>query len=306
MSKSTELVIEGKRLTVSNLNKILYPKTGFTKQDIIAYYIKIASYLLPHLKDRALTLKRYPEGVDKNFFYERRCPPYRPKWVKTVQVESKTHGTLQYCTINNLSTLVWMANLADIELHTSLATAKNPERPTMVVFDLDPGLPASLYECAEVALLIQKKLTQLKLKSWIKTSGSKGLQLYIPLNTPISYDQTKPFAQALAQEMERLYPQKIVSQMQKTLRKGKVLIDWSQNDFHKTTVCVYSLRAKESPTVSTPVTWQEIEKTIKTIKTDHLIFSPDDVLKRTKKFGDLMAEVLTLKQKLPKAKIING
>lgn len=300
MGKSTsELVIDGKKLSLSNLNKVLYPKTGFTKQDVIAYYIKIAPYLLPHLKDRALTMKRYPEGVDKFFFYERHCPSYRPSWVKTVQVQSKTQGKIKYCTINNLSTLVWMANLADLELHTSLATAKNPDQPTMIVFDLDPGPPATIYECAEVSLLIRKKLEKLKLKSWIKTSGSKGLQLYIPLNTRIAYDQTKSFAEALAQEMEELYPQKIISRMQKSLRKGKVLIDWSQNDFHKTTVCVYSLRAKETPTVSTPVTWKEVEKVVKTKKVEPLFFTPEEVLKRIKRFGDLMAEVLTLKQKLP-------
>ena len=169
----------------------------------------------------------------------------------------------------------------------------------MIVFDLDPGLPAALYECAEVALLIREKLDQLKLKSWIKTSGSKGLQLYIPLNTSTSYDETKPFAEALAQTMENLHPKKIVSRMQKSLRPGKVLIDWSQNDFHKTTVCVYSLRAKEKPTVSTPLTWKELENAYESQKLDRLIFTSDQAIKRTQKFGDLMAEVLTLKQKLP-------
>lgn len=302
MSESTsELVVEGKRLNLSNLNKVFYPQINFTKHDIIDYYIKIAPYLLPHLKNRALTMKRFPEGVHQFFFYERRCPSYRPPWVNTVQVHSKTQGSLSYCTINNLPTLIWLVNLADLELHTSLAVAKNPDRPTMVVFDLDPGLTATIYECAEVALLIREKLTQLKLKSWIKTSGSKGLQLYIPLNTSITYDETKPFAHALAKEMEKGNPKKIVSRMAKNLRKGKVLIDWSQNDFHKTTVCAYSLRAKETPTVSTPITWQELEKAYRQKKMELLVFTADDVLQRVKKMGDLMADVLTCKQKLPKS-----
>jgi bifunctional non-homologous end joining protein LigD len=302
MSESTsELVVEGKRLNLSNLNKVFYPKINFTKHDIIDYYIKIAPYLLPHLKNRALTMKRFPEGVHQFFFYERRCPSYRPPWVNTVQVHSKTQGSLRYCTINNLPTLIWLVNLADLELHTSLAVAKNPDRPTMVVFDLDPGIPATLYECAEVALLIREKLSQLKLKSWIKTSGSKGLQLYIPLNTSITYDETKPFAHALAKEMQKENPKKIVSRMAKNLRKGKVLIDWSQNDFHKTTVCAYSLRAKETPTVSTPITWQELEKAYRQKKMERLVFAADDVLQRVQKMGDLMADVLTCKQKLPKS-----
>ncbi|MBX7158620.1 MAG: non-homologous end-joining DNA ligase [Verrucomicrobiae bacterium] len=296
---NSELVVEGKRLNLSNLNKIFYPKTGFTKHDIIAYYIKIAPFLLPHLKNRALTMKRFPEGIHQFFFYERRCPSYRPNWVNTVQVHSKTQGTLRYCTINNLPTLIWLVNLADLELHTSLATAKNPDRPTMIVFDLDPGSPATIYECAEVALLIRQKLSQLELKSWIKTSGSKGLQLYIPLNSPVTYDKTKSFAHILAKEMEKKHPKKIVSRMAKNLRTGKVLIDWSQNDFHKTTICAYSLRAKEAPTVSTPVTWEEVEKAYRQKKMEYLNFTSDDVLQRVQKWGDLMADVLTFKQKLP-------
>jgi bifunctional non-homologous end joining protein LigD len=304
MSKRTTstLKVGTKTLDVSNLEKVLYPEAGFTKGEVIDYYIRIAPVLLPHLKDRPLTMKRYPNGVNAEFFYEKRCPSHRPPWVRTAHIWSEGNDEfVDYCLVNDLPTLVWAANLADLELHTSLAKARNRQRPTVLVFDLDPGPPATIVECARVACWLKEVFDAFKLEVFAKTSGSKGLQLYVPLNTPVTYDQTKPFAQALAQRMEREHPREVVSKMQKALRTGKVFIDWSQNDDHKTTVCVYSLRAKDQPTVSTPVTWEELEALQKKKDRKRLVFTSEDTLARVEKHGDIFAPVLTLKQKLPKA-----
>jgi bifunctional non-homologous end joining protein LigD len=297
---ASTLKVGTKTLEVSNLNKVLYPAVGFTKGQIIDYYIRVAPVLLPHLKDRPLTLKRYPNGVDKEFFYEKRCPSHRPPWVRTAHIWSEGNNDyVDYCLVNDLPTLVWAANLADIELHTSLAKARNRQRPTVMVFDLDPGSPATIVECATVAFWLKEIFDAFKLQVFAKTSGSKGLQLYVPLNTPATYNQTKPFAQMLAQRLEREHPREVVSRMQKNLRTGKVFIDWSQNDDHKTTVCVYSLRAKKRPTVSTPVTWNELDAVRKKKSPELLVFTSDQLLKRIEKHGDIFAPVLTLKQKLP-------
>src|SRR5205085_1856802 len=288
MASHSELTVEGKRIKVSNLDKVLYPAAGFTKGQVIDYYMRIASCLLPHTRNRALTLKRYPNGVREPFFYEKRCPAFRPPWVKTAPIWSTgNQETIHYCLANDLPTLVWAVNLADLEFHTSLACWKNPARPTMMVFDLDPGLPADILNCAEVALWLRDFFEQRKLKCFPKTSGSKGLQIYVPLNTPVTFEQTKHYARSLAELLTAEHPDRVVSRMEKQLRKGKVFIDWSQNDAHKTTVCVYSLRATERPTVSTPVTWQEIEKTSRSRKTDDLRFETEAALKRAEQFGDL-------------------
>jgi len=298
---SSEIVIGGKQLALSRLDKVLYPKTGFTKGEVIDYYIKIAPHLLPHLKGRALTLKRYPNGVEQPFFYEKRCPSYRPDWMKTANIWSATNeDEIQYCVADNLASLVWLANLADLELHTSLARATNPARPTAMVFDLDPGPPANIIHCAQVAHWLRDALGEMALKSFAKTSGSKGLQVYVPLNTPVTFDSTKQSARALAEHLSAEHPKEILYQMGKKAREGKVLIDWSQNDHHKTTVCAYSLRAKEQPTVSTPVEWTEIETALRLHKAARLSFTPGEVLERVKKLGDLFEPVLKLKQRLPK------
>jgi bifunctional non-homologous end joining protein LigD len=299
-SAKSELLIDGRGVPVSNLDKILYPKTGFTKGQVIDFYIRISPVLLPHLKWRPLTMKRYPDGVEGGFFYEKRCPPYRPSWIQTTPMWSdRRNAPIQFCVINDLASLVWAANLADLELHTYLAKAKQVNSPTMVVFDLDPGPPATIIECAQVAFILKEILDALGLMSYPKTSGSKGLQLYIPLNTRTSYEQTKPFAHGLAETVARQHPGLVVSRMQKSLRHGKVLIDWSQNDRHKTTVCAYSLRAKDQPTVSTPVTWDEVQQASKEKNPGCLSFLADEVLERVAKMGDLFAPVLELKQKLP-------
>lgn len=298
-STKAEIEVDGRKLIVSNLGKVLYPAVGFTKGQVIDYYTRISPFLLPHLKDRPLTLKRYPEGVNGFFFYEKQCPKHRPRWVKTTKVPSRREeGHIDYCLMNDLPSLVWVANLADLELHTFLHRKTAITRPTMMAFDLDPGPPADIVLCCKVGLRLKGIFDTLNLESFAKTSGSKGLQIYVPLNTPTTYDKTKSFANTLAQVLEREYPNEIVSRMQKSLRKGKVLVDWSQNDEHKTTICVYSLRAKDHPTVSTPVTWEEVEAGAK--KKNKLVFESEEAIQRAEKMGDLFAPVLTLKQKLPK------
>lgn len=292
--------VGGQKLPVSNLDKVLYPNAGFTKGQVIDYYIRISQVLLPHLKNRPITLKRYPDGVDGFFFYEKQCPPHRPAWVKTTAVPSERRGKpIDYCLINDLPALVWAANLADIELHTFLHRAPAITRPNAVAFDLDPGPPATVIHCCRAALLLKETFDQLGLECFPKTSGSKGLQLFIPLNTPVTYDRTKTFAHTLAQRLEAAHPRLIVSKMQKSLRAGKVLIDWSQNDIHKTTVSVYSLRARERPSVSTPVTWDEVAAGAKSKRQGTLVFDPETVLTRVAASGDLFAGLLTLKQRLP-------
>jgi bifunctional non-homologous end joining protein LigD len=301
MSEKAQLIVEGKKLSVSNLDKVLYPKAGFTKGQVIDYYIRIAPVLFPHLKDRPLTMKRYPDGVEGEFFYEKNCPAHRPKWVKTAKVWSEgNQRIMDYCLANDLPTLVWAANLADLELHTSLSRKNNIERPTMMVFDLDPGAPADIVQCCQVGIWLRDLLTKMKLKSWVKTSGSKGLQVYVPLNNAVSYDATKGLSRSLAQYLEHKHPDLVTSSMSKAMRKGKVFVDWSQNDEHKTTICVYSLRAKEEPTVSTPVTWNEVENCLKKKNADLLKFHSRQTLDRVEKLGDLFESVETLKQKLPK------
>ncbi len=301
MSQKAELVVEGRKLAVSNLDKVLYPKAGFTKGEMIHYYIQIAPVLLPHLKDRPLTMKRYPNGVEAEFFYEKNCPSHRPKWVRTATVWSEgNQRNMDYCLAQDLPTLVWAANLADIELHTALSRKQDVARPTMMVFDLDPGAPADIVQCCQVGLWLRDILQGLKLKSWAKTSGSKGLQVYVPLNTPVTYDQTKALSHDLAEYLEREHPKLIVSKMSKALRKGKIFVDWSQNDEHKTTICVYSLRAKEQPTVSTPVTWEEVEECARKKKAQLLVFRCEQTVARVEKMGDLFEPIETLKQKFPK------
>ena len=298
---NAEVAIGNKRLKLSNLEKVLYPKAGFTKAQVIDYYLRVSETLLPHLRDRPLTLKRYPNGVDQPFFYEKNCPSHRPSWVRTAAVYSESNRrTMQFCLVNDVATLVWAANLADLELHVPLAKAPAMDRPTQMVFDLDPGEPANLVQCCEVGVLLRGMFDSLGLVSFAKTSGSKGLQVYVPLNqAKVTYDDTKSFSRAVAELLEREKPKLVVSNMKKTLRTGKVLVDWSQNDPHKTTVCVYSLRAKDQPTVSTPVTWEEVEACTAHRDPERLTFDSESALARIKKRGDLFAELLELKQALP-------
>ena len=299
-ARRVEVEVDGRTLSLSNLDKIFYPESGFTKGQVIEYYTRVAPVLLPHLRGRHLTLKRYPNGVTGQFFYEKQCPGHRPDWVRTAPVWSRHNGrNITYCVVDDLPTLVWLANLADLELHTPLAFAAEPKAPTMIAFDLDPGPPATVVECAEVACRLRDAFDHFGLEAFPKTSGSKGMQLYVPLNTPATYDQTKRFSQALAQVLERRHPELVTSEMTKSKRPGKVFIDWSQNDEHKTTVSVYSLRARERPTVSTPVTWDEVEDLVRSREPEDLAFTAGEVLERVAEHGDCFAPVLDLRQELP-------
>lgn len=303
MAGKTETIhVEGRSIALSNLEKVLYPAAGFTKAQVVDYYVRISRYILPHLKDRPITLVRYPDGVRGKFFFERNAPSFTPPWVKRVAMSRHRHaGEIRYILINDLSTLVWVANLASLELHPFLHHAARPESPTEIVFDLDPGEGAYILTCVHVARLVRELLSELKLESFVKVSGSKGLQLYVPLNMGLEYDVVKPFAKAFAELMEQRHSDLIVSKMTKTLRSGKVLIDWSQNTQSKTTIAVYSLRAKaERPYVSMPVTWDELIRAERAGKPDSLYFEPDAAIARAEKLGDLFAAVEKMKQKLPR------
>jgi bifunctional non-homologous end joining protein LigD len=303
MSAPTIVEVEGRKLKLTNLEKILYPAAGFTKGQVVDYYVRIAPVLVPHLAGRPLTMKRYPEGVDQEYFFEKNAPMHRPDWVKTAPVWSESnHRTIHFILANDLPTLVWIANLASIELHPSLSLGADIETPSMIVFDLDPGPPANIVQCCHVGLWVRDIFEHFGLQSFAKTSGSKGLQVYIPLNTKTSYDETKPFAHAVARLLEQEHPDLVVSDMKKAVRTNKVFVDWSQNDQHKTTISVYSLRAREKPTISTPVRWEEVEQALKRKDADLLVFEAKDVLARVAKMGDLFEPVQNLKQKLPELK----
>ena len=307
MSTPTIVEVEGRKLKLTNLDKILYPAAGFTKGQVVDFFVRIAPVLVPHLTGRALTMKRYPEGVDQEYFFEKNAPMHRPDWVKTAPIWSESnHRTVNYILANDLPTLVWIANLASIELHPSLALAADIRTPTMIVFDLDPGPPANIVQCAQVGLWVRAIFDHFGLKSFPKTSGSKGMQIYIPLNSKTSYEQTKSFAHAVARLLEHEHPELVVSDMKKAVRTNKVFVDWSQNDEHKTTISVYSLRARERPTVSTPVTWEEVEQALKKKDAGRLVFEAADVLARVEKIGDLFEPLLTLKQKLPQLEGLGG
>jgi bifunctional non-homologous end joining protein LigD len=309
-SQKTVLKVENREVAVSRLDKVFYPEVNFTKGEVIDYYIRIAPVMLPHLKGRAISMKRYPDGVGGFFFYEKQKPKHAPAWLKTTKVE-KTGGHIDYCIINDLPSLVWAANIANLEFHTFQHIGNKTSRPTALVFDLDPGPPANILQCCEVALRIKDMFEAVGLEAFPKTSGSKGMQLMVPLNTPVNYDKTKAFARRVADILSRDMPDLVVADMKKSLRKGKVFIDWSQNDDKKTTVCVYSLRAKDTPNVSTPLQWSEVKAATRKGKDGRkkeglLVFQADDVLKRVRKWGDLYEPVLTMKQKLPSPDKLDG
>ena len=301
-SKRVEVKIGERTLSLSNLDKVMYPESGFTKGQVIDYYTRIADAILPHLKDRPLTLKRYPEGVEGEAFYEKNCPKHRPPWIKTATVWSEGNNRdMYYCMVQDLPSLVWVAQLGSLELHTSLSLYKKLDQPRMLVFDLDPGPPATIVECCGVAMLLRAWFEAHDMHAFCKTSGSKGLQLYAPINTPVDYQQTKLISKGLAQKLEREHPELVVHMQRKTLREGKVLIDWSQNDQYKTTVNVYSLRARARPTVSTPLTWEEVAGCLEAGDPNLLVFDSEAAIDRFQRLGDLFEPVLKLKQKLPAA-----
>ncbi len=288
--------VDGRTLTVRNLDKVLYPEVGFTKGEVVDYYVRVAPALLPHLADRCVTFRRFPDGVGGQSFFQKRCPGHRPDWVRTAMGPGDRGGGIAYCVLDDLPSLVWAANLAALELHTPMARASDPDSPTMVVFDLDPGPPAGMTECAQVALDLRAALESVGLALFAKTSGSKGLQLYLPLNSPHTHEQARGFALAVAQLMEKHHPERVVTTMKKQARTGKVFIDWSQNASFKTTVCAYSLRARPRPTVSTPVSWDEVDAAA---AGHELSFEAPDVLERVATVGDLFAPTATMVQELP-------
>jgi bifunctional non-homologous end joining protein LigD len=298
-ARAAHVSVGGRELKLSNLDKVLYPSTGFTKRDLIEYYAALAPVLLPHLQGRPLTVTRWPDGVQGKSFFQKQTPSHAPEWVRTATMAGERKA-IDYTLADDLPTLVWLANLAAIELHTPLARAEAIERPTVLVFDLDPGAPATIVECARVGMQLHHMFGNLGLQSFAKTSGSKGLQLYIPLNNErVTYEQTKPFAKAVAELLEQAEGDLIVSRMTKARRTGKVLIDWSQNDRNKTTVCAYSLRAAERPTVSTPVEWEEVQGAIDSGDPASLSFEAREALARVAERGDLLAPLLSLVQELP-------
>ncbi len=299
MTGGVEIDVEGRHLSLSNLDKVLYPN-GFTKAQVIDYMARIAPVAIPHLTGRALTFRRYPNGTDTQGFFEKRCPGHRPPWVEVALGPGDRQGGIEYCRIDETASLVWAANMAAIEIHAPMALAEQLDIPRTLVFDFDPGAPASIVECCQVALAVRTVLDSVGLQGWCKTSGSKGLQMYVPLNTPSATHQgAADFALAVGQVLERQLPGRVTTVMAKAERPGKIFVDWSQNAFHKTTIAPYSLRARHEPTVSTPVTWSEVEASARGVV--ELRFTSDEVLARVDELGDLFAEVLVLEQELPAA-----
>ncbi|HEU4658674.1 MAG TPA: non-homologous end-joining DNA ligase [Capillimicrobium sp.] len=298
---SEPLEVGGRELRIANLGRVLYPQTQTTKAELLDYYVRVAPAMLPHLRDRLLHLHRYPEGVTGPRFWQKGCPDFRPEWMPTAPVWSRDKGEhIEYCVINEVAALLWAVNIGSLELHTSLHRRDALERPTVIAFDLDPGEGAGLVECCEVALWVRDVLEGVDLRAWPKTSGGKGLQLYVPLNDDdVTYAVTKPLSHRVAELLEAREPDRVVSRMARALRRGKVLIDWSQNTTHKSMVCAYSARAKERPTVSTPVTWAEVEAVVDAGDPSALVFELADVLARVEEHGDLFAGVLTERQPLP-------
>lgn len=292
--------IAGKRLSLSNLEKDLYPSYGFTKAHILEYYRRMAEFILPHLQDRALTFKRYPEGVDQDFFFEKRCPSHRPAWAKTAEIIRENGERMTVCLVNDLETLMWVENLASLELHVPLARAGSPETPDSLVFDLDPGDPANILDCARVALILRDLLIPLQLTSYVKTSGQKGLHVFVPLNRKeTTFEDTKKFSKAVAEIMQKNYPDLVTAKMAKEYRKAKVFINWSQNDSSSTMICVYSLRARGKPYVSFPLAWRELENLAGLGDPEKLQVIHSEAVRRAEKQGDLFREVLVKKQQLP-------
>jgi bifunctional non-homologous end joining protein LigD len=293
-----ELEIAGRQLSIRHLDRVIYPEAAITKKDLLEYYAQVADVMLPHLRERLLHMHRYPEGVTGPRFWQKACPDHHPDWIPTAPVWSEEkRATIDFCVVNELPALLWAVNIGSIELHTSLHLRDDLHRPTVLAFDLDPGEGAGLLECCEVALRLRELFDGFGMRSLIKTSGSKGLQVYVPLNHEgAGYATTKPLARSVAELLEGQTLDKVVSRVARSLRAGKVLVDWSQNTEHKSMVCVYSVRARSRPTVSTPLRWQEIEQAIDEGDPTRLVFDIADVLERIAAHGDLFAEVLTLVQ----------
>jgi bifunctional non-homologous end joining protein LigD len=298
--KQTEVEVDGRRLRLTNLRKVLYPETGFTKADVLHYYARIAPTLLPHLQGRAMTLKRYPDGVAGPHFYDKHCRG-APPWVETAPMWSDRKGEdIHFCRLEDTASLLWSVNHANLEMHPLLSIAPDFDIPTAMVFDLDPGERAGILDAAEIALILHDMLAGVGLESLAKSTGSKGVQVYVPLNTPTTFERTKAFSREVAEVMAARMADRVVARMDKRLRTGKVLVDWGQNDRHKSTVAAYSLRAKLArPTVSIPITWAELAGALESGGSDALLPAPQDALDRVAQAGDVFAPVLSLTQRLP-------
>jgi len=294
---ATAVVVEGRRLRVTNLDKVLYPATGFTKGQVVDYYARIAPTMLAHLRDRPVTMLRLPDGVTGERFFEKRCPGHRPEWLDTVPLDADSD--IAACSLDSVPALVWTANLAALELHTPQARAADPWRPTAIVFDLDPGPGTDLVDCARVALELHDLLEQLGLRAVAKTSGAKGIHLSVGLRPSVDAETTKAFALALGKVLESRDPKRVTVTMARDQRGGRVFVDWSQNDRHKTTVCAYSLRATDAPGVSTPVSWDELRATVESGDPSALVFDPATTLARVEDLGDLYADGLAEEPELP-------
>jgi len=289
---SGQLEVAGRRLSVRNLDRVVFPEAGTTKGELLDYYVRVADAMLPHLRDRLLHMHRYPEGVDGPRFWQKACPEHRPEWVPTAPVWSRDkQANIDYCVVNDLPTLLWAVNIGSIELHTSLHLIQDLHRPTAMAFDLDPGEGVGVLECGKVALRLRQLFEDTGEEAFVKTSGSKGLQVYVPLDGDATYAETKPAARAIAELLERERPDAVVSRMAKSLRRGRVLVDWSQNTEHKSMVCVHSVRAKRRPTVSTPIRWDELEEAIAAKAADQLVFEMPDALERVSERGDLFRQL---------------
>src|SRR5215213_700206 len=287
---SGQLEVGGRLLNIRKLDRVVFPEAGTTKGELLDYYVRVADAILPHLRERLLHMHRYPEGVTGPRFWQKGCPQHRPDWMPVAPVWSRDKGdTIDYCVVNELAALLWAVNIGSIELHTSLHRRDDMQRPTVLAFDLDPGEGVGLVHCCEVALRLRELLGGVGLQAFPKTSGSKGIQVYVPLNTEVSYEATKPLSRRVAELLEGETPAAVVSRMAKALRPGKVLVDWSQNTEHKSMVCVYSVRAKDRPTVSTPVAWDEVERAVDAGDPGALVFTMGDVLERLDERGDLFA-----------------
>ncbi|MEM9039199.1 MAG: non-homologous end-joining DNA ligase [Actinomycetota bacterium] len=297
MSDAVEVEVDGRTVRLTNLDKPLYP-TGFTKSEVVDYHARISPWAIPHLAGRCLTFRRFPDGSDQPGFFEKRCPTHRPDWVPVALGPGDRRGGIEYCRIEEPAAMVWAANLAAIELHAPMALSVDLEAPRAIVFDLDPGPTTSISDCCQVALAARSVLDAVGLSGWCKTSGSKGLQMYVPLNTPgTTHQGCADFALAVGQVLERQLSGRVTTIMAKDQRPGKVFVDWSQNAHHKTTIAPYSLRARPRPTVSTPVTWDEVQSCAD--GDAELVFEASDVLARVDELGDLFEEVLTVEQEMP-------
>lgn len=297
-TSEVDVAVGDRKLRLTNLEKILYPATPFTKAQVIDYYVRIAPIMLDHVGDRGLTMRRYPDGVDGESFFNKRCPDWKPEWLDAVPGPGESAGPIEYCQFSEVASLAWAANLAALELHAPMARSVDIEAPTMVVYDLDPGEGTTIVECCQIALILRDLLASVDLLAWPKTSGSKGMQLYVPLNTPHTHEHASAFARATGQLLERDLPDRITTTMTKAKRVDKVFIDWSQNSRHKTTIAPYSLRARTQPTVSTPIDWSEVSDGAEGTP---LVFTAPDVLERVEARGDLFAETVTMEQRLPTA-----